>query len=308
MTISIIVASYNRKSSLEMCVKSILAQTYTDWELIIIDDGSTDGTELLFSSTSDSRIRYIRFKENQGATIARNKGLDEATGTYTLVWDSDDTLDTCALETLRTLAHKHPNAVTISAPTRVYINGSQAKIPQIPEGKLHSQTILCALMPKYKLLRMVLRAQGGHVRYKSRNLDFMVNSELSAIGLWWHHPIPLGNHYILSDAVSLTRARRIPNPTRSIDRAPHLTAYLERFGETLLVHCPGRYSAHAYGASLGLLLAGNVSDARHYSKKAVQYAPRSARYCALMFFTFVPCAPRILFAFFRLKRFVMSHL
>lgn len=91
-TVSIILPIYNRAAFLPEAIASIRAQTFNDWELIIVDDGSTDDSrELVPRLTADfSRpVRYL-YQENQGAYGARNTGLDHAGGKYIAFYDSDD--------------------------------------------------------------------------------------------------------------------------------------------------------------------------------------------------------------------------
>jgi glycosyltransferase involved in cell wall biosynthesis len=91
-TVSIILPTYNRATFLPEAFAAIHAQTFRHWELIVVDDGSTDGTrELVPRLTREfpQPVRYI-YQENQGAYGARNTGLDNATGKYIAFYDSDD--------------------------------------------------------------------------------------------------------------------------------------------------------------------------------------------------------------------------
>lgn len=88
--ISVIIPTYNRGKIIEKSIASVLAQTYRDLELIVVDDGSTDNTEDLVKAIADDRVRYIRQK-NQGACAARNLGVQEARGEFIAFQDSDDT-------------------------------------------------------------------------------------------------------------------------------------------------------------------------------------------------------------------------
>lgn len=88
--VSVILPTYNRAYCLERSMRSVLKQTYENLELIIVDDGSTDGTPDLVVSIEDARIRYISTKLNQGASAARNFGLQYVTGEYIAFQDSDD--------------------------------------------------------------------------------------------------------------------------------------------------------------------------------------------------------------------------
>jgi glycosyltransferase involved in cell wall biosynthesis len=88
--ISIIIPTYNRASLVGRAVKSVLAQTYQDFELIIVNDASTDETDEILRSFNDERIRYIRHKNNIGGSGARNTGIKLATGKYIAFIDDDD--------------------------------------------------------------------------------------------------------------------------------------------------------------------------------------------------------------------------
>lgn len=91
--ISVIVPVYNTEKYLDRCIQSILAQTYTNFELLLIDDGSTDSSGAICEkyAESDSRIRVFH-KENGGVSSARNMGLDNAKGEWVTFIDSDDTI------------------------------------------------------------------------------------------------------------------------------------------------------------------------------------------------------------------------
>jgi glycosyltransferase involved in cell wall biosynthesis len=91
-TVSIILPTYNREAFLPEAFAAIRTQTFLDWELIVVDDGSTDGTRELVAQIASKfaqRVRYI-YQENQGAYGARNTGLDHASGRYIAFYDSDD--------------------------------------------------------------------------------------------------------------------------------------------------------------------------------------------------------------------------
>lgn len=88
--VSIIMPSYNTSSYIKESIQSVLNQTYTNWELIIVDDCSTDETDEVINTITDSRIKYFKNKENSGAAISRNKALREARGQWVAFLDSDD--------------------------------------------------------------------------------------------------------------------------------------------------------------------------------------------------------------------------
>nr|WP_311772934.1 glycosyltransferase family 2 protein [Listeria booriae] len=88
--ISIIMPSYNSSACIKRTISSVLHQTYQDFELLIIDDCSSDATCEVIEAIGDERIRLIRLTENGGSAVARNIGLEEAKGRYIAFLDSDD--------------------------------------------------------------------------------------------------------------------------------------------------------------------------------------------------------------------------
>ena len=97
--ISIIIPVYNAERHLHQCIESVIAQTFEDWEAILVNDGSKDGSLAICQeyASKDSRIRVID-KPNGGPSSARNKGLDEAQGEYVYFMDADDWIETKFLE------------------------------------------------------------------------------------------------------------------------------------------------------------------------------------------------------------------
>lgn len=88
--VSIVIPAYNRASLLCRAIGSVLAQSFTDFELIVVDDASTDNTEEVVRGFGDPRIRYLRHEENRGGSAARNTGIKAAQGRYIAFQDSDD--------------------------------------------------------------------------------------------------------------------------------------------------------------------------------------------------------------------------
>lgn len=100
-SVSIIVPVHNAESYLFRCIESVLSQSYTDFELLLIDDGSTDNSKTVCDdyAAKDSRIR-VYHKVNGGVSSARNKGLGEAKGEYIIFIDADDYVNTAYIENL----------------------------------------------------------------------------------------------------------------------------------------------------------------------------------------------------------------
>lgn len=100
--ISIIVPVYNAEQYLGDCIKSVLKQTYTHFELILVEDGSTDNSREICRRVGmdDIRISLVRQERNQGVSRARNAGIEAAKGKYLFFLDSDDTIHPRLIETL----------------------------------------------------------------------------------------------------------------------------------------------------------------------------------------------------------------
>lgn len=95
--VSVVIPTYNRAANVQNGVKSVLAQTFSDLEVIVVDDGSSDGTGQILRDSFGDRIRYY-FQPNQGASVARNKGVEEARGEWIAFLDSDDLWENEKLE------------------------------------------------------------------------------------------------------------------------------------------------------------------------------------------------------------------
>lgn len=89
--VSVVVPTFNRAKVIKNCLSSILNQTYSNLEVIVVDDASDDKTESIVTSIDDSRIKYIRLRQNTQGTKPRNIGIENSHGKYIAFLDSDDT-------------------------------------------------------------------------------------------------------------------------------------------------------------------------------------------------------------------------
>lgn len=107
--VSVIIPTFNRARLVERAMRSVLAQTIEDFEIIVIDDASTDNTRWVVDRIDDSRIRYLHHESNRGGAAARNSGIEVATGTYIAFLDSDDRWLPHKLERQIPLLSSQPN-------------------------------------------------------------------------------------------------------------------------------------------------------------------------------------------------------
>ena len=89
-SVSVIIPAYNRREAIAGAVRSVLCQSFSDMEVLVVDDGSTDGTVEALSVVDDPRMRLIAHPTNRGVSAARNTGLHAATGDWVAFQDSDD--------------------------------------------------------------------------------------------------------------------------------------------------------------------------------------------------------------------------
>lgn len=110
MLVSVVIPAYNFGHLIPFALNSLLAQTYSNWECIVIDDGSVDNTEAVVAGyrAKDSRIKYIK-QQNQGPGAARNRGIEESTGDYIQFLDADDLLEPHKLEHQANEVMTNPN-------------------------------------------------------------------------------------------------------------------------------------------------------------------------------------------------------
>jgi len=107
--ISVIVPLYNKEVIIERTIKSVLTQSYLDFELIVVDDGSTDRSLAIVEGIQDDRIKIIKQK-NGGPGSARNTGVAHSKGDWIVFLDADDELLPGAIETFEKLTKRHPEA------------------------------------------------------------------------------------------------------------------------------------------------------------------------------------------------------
>ncbi len=143
--ISIIIPSYNQGPYLSEALDSVLAQTYTNWECIIVDDGSHDNTAEVSGAycAKDSRIKYL-YQDNKGVSAARNNGVAHSKGEYILPLDGDDKIAPKFLELTLQEIVKDRNIRVVYTDVQYFGERNDIyKLPDFSLEKLMGQNILC---------------------------------------------------------------------------------------------------------------------------------------------------------------------
>lgn len=179
--ISVVMPAYNAEKYLREAIDSILAQTFTDFEFIIINDGSTDSTMEIIQSYDDPRIVYLENEVNSGICVTLNKGLDAARGRYIARMDSDDISLPHRLATQYAWMEKHPDIAVSGSDVEVFGDGikpycftQQHNADDCSAGLLFS---CCFAHPTVIWRKEVISKSG--VKYKNEYKGF------EDFRLWW---------------------------------------------------------------------------------------------------------------------------
>lgn len=137
---SVIMPLYNKAPYVRKAVESVVGQTYTDWELVVVDNGSTDGSGEIVAEITDSRIRVVRLEENMGPGAARNYGVachgdlkaatqNNPVSPYICFLDADDWWEPTFLEEMAGLIERHPDAGIYGTGYYIVKNGKKRLAP-----------------------------------------------------------------------------------------------------------------------------------------------------------------------------------
>ena len=216
--ISIIIPVYNGAQYLAPCIESVLAQTYHDFELILIDDGSTDNTASVAEQYSD--LLHYEFQKNSGAGAARNRGVHLAQGSFLAFIDADD------LWVPEKLSAQM--AVFTSDPTveMVYGHVKQFVSPELTTDRKRPINQIVEVMPGYHVGTLLIKRDAFH-----RVGKFEDHFELAEFLDWYSRGIDLGlKSHMLPDIVM---KRRIHESNQGIYKRQHRSEYV-RFVKTVL--------------------------------------------------------------------------
>jgi glycosyltransferase involved in cell wall biosynthesis len=279
--VSVVIPAYNAGLYLKQTLESVLAQSYRDYEIIVVDDGSTDDTSQVALQFGDS-IRYIH-QSNQGLSAARNTAIKNARGEIIALLDSDDLWEPGYLEKMVPELNLHPEAAGVYCGFQ-YVNSrsevvGQPSIKVVPPELFHSEMVIRGnwLAPCAVLFRKCLVKEVG-----------LFDEALHAVEDWdmW---IRLSENYIFVGVPdALVKYRRHENnmtkdPERMIKAIGQLTVKLYGSPEDdVALWSPAKkraFSSHYRGGAISFFTAGRIQKSVEYLKKLAEVSPEAA--CSL---------------------------
>lgn len=179
---------YNKAPYVRKAVESVVEQTFPGWELVVVDDCSTDGSVAVVEQITDPRIKIVRSEKNSGVSAARNRGVSESTAPWICFLDADDWWEPYFLEEMAGLIERHPNAGIYGTSYYIVKNGRKRVAPiGVDKGFTEGEINYCQVYAKTLCMplwtgavcipRSVFKEQGG----------FPVGIKLGEDFLLWIH-------------------------------------------------------------------------------------------------------------------------
>lgn len=259
--VSVIITTYNRAHLLPRAINSVLNQTYQNFELIIVDDGSKDNTEEVVNSFDDKRIVYYKHEKNKGVLGAKNTGFDLAKGEYNCLLDDDDEFLPEALETavnkFAELASKGVKILWFDSVDAEKEEFSGSGIRK--EGYIYYEDLLCRIHGDYWII--IDSEVLGDNRFDERLWD-------TESILWLKLHRKSKAYYIPKVLLRKYRehGERVSQPMSALKRISRVTlthrVFLEEYGEELKSLCPKYYGQRLAGLGASQILNGEKLEGR----------------------------------------------
>lgn len=284
--VSVVVPAYNRADSIRLAIDSVLRQTWGDFELLVIDDGSTDGTREAVRAIGDPRLRLIETPRNMGASAARNLGIEAARGEWVAFQDSDDEWLPLKLEKqmARLMA---PGAAFVAGYCGMLIlgepfgeaPGGRLRARYFPdpaeaevEGDLRLALLRTSLISTQTLVarRDLLLEIGGFDPELRALIDWDCVLRLAPLGPIAFVDEPLALQRFSANSITRDRARKLASQAR----------IAEKHAAALAAH-PAIHARHHYVMAGGHRLTGDIPAARAALARARALQPANPRYWAM---------------------------
>ncbi|MDZ4344852.1 MAG: glycosyltransferase [Candidatus Binatia bacterium] len=284
-SVSVVIATYNRADLLAETIESVLNQRFQDFELIVVDDGSTDGTREALGAYG-ARLRYF-YQENRGPSTARNLGVSNARGAWIAIQDSDDLVTPEHLETLVGYAHEHSDCAMVFA-NGSYLGGAEHNRETIiPAGKsrrLAEQGVGLADLFERSIVRLQAAliskpcydAVGGH----DESLRICMDLDLS-FRLFMKYPLAYLDRVVFlyrkhQGNTGRNEELRLVENIRVIDKlVAEFPEVRKMLGQTTIDH---RVAYRYYRLAKGRWTRHQCDDARSALRAAIALRPYALKY------------------------------
>lgn len=311
--VSVIMAVYNGEKYLKECIDSILNQTFSDFEFIIINDGSTDKTEEIVKNAmkKDKRIKLISNKENRGRAVARNQGLKIANGEYIAVIDSDDIALPQRLEKQVKFLDENQDVGLVG--TWFYVIDEDGKIIGKEKNPVSDEMIrekILKAMPfchsSLMWRKECIEKVGGYRKEFSLSQDYDLVLRISEKYKVANIPEFLCMRRYHPDAITVIKKReqekfgklaQILAEERRLygkdsleipEKREKILKLIESFGDS--EKNPRKQLSQIYkGYGLGKLILGEKESARYSFKKAIENNPFNFKLYIFLILSYFPC-------------------
>lgn len=296
---SIIIPLYNKEASIAQALDSVMAQECQDFEVIVVDDGSTDGGAAVVENYGDPRIRLVR-QENAGVSAARNRGIEEARGEYVAFLDADDVWMPGFLSEIEALQKEFPqcraqatnyvfNSNGVKSPTilrKIPFSGERGVLVNYFEVASCSHPPVCSISVCIER-RLLLEIGGFPVGIKSGE-DLLTWARV-AVRTDWAYSVRAMAQYNLEQVYIKEKPKRMHDAGDFIGEnlCELKRKYPERKKELNL------YISHWYKMRTSVFMrVGQVKDAWRYGLKALGYNPCNYKVCVMMALVLLPYSIR----------------
>jgi len=280
---SVVICTYNRAPVLPRAIETVLTQDFDDFELVVVDDGSTDGTAEVVGSLADPRVRYVR-QENAGLGAARNTGVANAEGRYVVFLDDDDLALPGWLAGLHAAALGDDCAVVCCGEELAADDGRVigTHLPA-PLGSPYADFVGLFVPGTFAVRPEAYDAAGGFVV----GLEHLHHSEFALRLL----PLCAARGWRVCTVDQPLVRRHVHEPERGRHRVDHMlnaTGYIVEHHEDRLRLLPSLLAQYCAIAGVAAVRTGDMRRARGYFRRAMRANPRSWKHRLRWAITLVP--------------------
>ncbi len=251
LKISVVIPTYNRPELLKKAVDSVLAQTFSDFEVIVVDDGLEQRAERIISGVNDPRVTYIQHEKSRGGGAARNTGIKNASGDFVAFLDDDDEWIREKLEIQMRQFENTPNDVGFCFSAVKNIKDNYEYITHVPEGIHNYHEVALESFKKFLTVTLIIKkAVFGDAGYfdekfpSHQEAELMIRVTKKYKGLGINEPLTLVNMKSGQESVGKSFEKRI------VGREMILSKHMDKFKKR-----PKFLAGHYF--TLGLLYRDN---------------------------------------------------